>query len=286
MFKCRTTGRYVPERHTKPLLFTHRKLAATMALACFATSCVSKPQPAKAPSQPEPSTEVSKPEPARLQPATNTAPPRPVIVSRPSFQTVDELMRTELDAGTEVQVRAVVTASACRPSTPGPCQFLIADRPFAPLNARAVILVPGDLASLSLPRLGDTAQFTVRVGPSGAAGEPARSRWLQLVEVNQAVTPNLADPREPEQPTYVDGSWSIADLLNRPDLLPSIRVTVTAYVVEVNLCPRCPKGAHCQPCSPDSVALSDSPDVIGATLQVAVSPTAAGHRTSNPPVRG
>ena len=42
---------------------------------------------------------------------------------------------------------------------------------------------------------------------------------------------------------------------------------VSAYVVDVDLCPPCPPGAFCKPCIPDNITLSDLPSLMQAQAQ-------------------
>jgi hypothetical protein len=74
----------------------------------------------------------------------------------------------------------------------------------------------------------------------------------------------------PAIPTFSDGSWSVADLLHRHDLVPDALTSVSAYVVSHYTCPPCPLGIQCKPCGSPSVTLGDTPEVAntGPTLLV------------------
>ncbi len=71
-----------------------------------------------------------------------------------------------------------------------------------------------------------------------------------------------------------------AFLAQHPDSGPYI---ISAYVVDVYLCPPCPDGAYCKPCIPDNITLSDLPSLTqpqahgSPTLRVFLSPSQAAH---------
>lgn len=223
---------------------------------------------------------------ARTQSAPNSAnsPPAPTQIAASvaetplSFKSVRELLQAKLAVATPVRVRGVLMRSECKPGTPEPCQFFVGDKRFAPANDSIPVFVPVELLQAPLPRVGDWVQITARIQPNPFAAGPRWTNRLRLLDRPQVESTNVAGTPASAEPTYTDGSWSVADLLNRSDLELDEVVTVVAYVSDVRLCSPCPKGFVCSPCPGESITISDAPDGVGANLVVLPSPGVEARR--------
>ena len=180
--------------------------------------------------------------------------------TRLTFDGVNALMRSKLEAGAEVELRGKVTINGCKTGS-RPCVFMIADDVLASPTARVDVLVPGEVTQLPSLQVGDGVNLVARLDLRGESG-PFWKFWLHL---NSVTVTEPAKEATIGGSTFADGSWSVEDVLN---VKPGVPVMITGYVTDVNLCPPCPKGARCQPCGPEGIVLADIPDGGKALIYV------------------
>lgn len=130
----------------------------------------------------------------------------------------------------------------------------------------------GSNSNSTKPRAASSSEG-VTLRTASASSQPALDAGgdVRVLEPTRATTA--------DESTYTDGSWSVEDVLSKS---PGTMVTVTGHVNEIYLCQPCPKGAHCKPCGPGIIILSDSPEGSVASLYVVLGPPTL---PSNP-VRG
>ena len=261
------------ERHPFSSRFTSLGFALVMC-TCLAASCGSNPS-SKARSAPPSVNAAPNRTPSSGEPASNAGSTMSPDAGKtaPTFESVSDLMRANLPAGAEVDVRGVVIVNGCKPGS-RPCVLMIADGLLSPPTARVDVLVPGDLANLPALQAGDGVHLVARLDLRGESG-PFWKYWLHLVSVTVTEPAKVVTAGES---TFTDGSWSIEDVLN---VAPGAPVTITGYVKDIYLCPPCP-GAYCEPCGQDGIMLADIPEGGTALLHVALEP----HSLASIPVRG
>ena len=94
---------------------------------------------------------------------------------------------------------------------------------------------------------------------SGATlAEPQEGQALPPIKVDLPPPPSFAASDIPEK--NPDGTWSVRGLRKHKAEQLGKDVKVKAYLLEVYLCPKCPKGQTCKLCDQPHFFLGDKPD--------------------------
>ena len=94
---------------------------------------------------------------------------------------------------------------------------------------------------------------------SGATlAEPQEGQALPPIKVDLPPPPSFAASDIPEK--NPDGTWTVRGLRKHKAEQLTKDVKVKAYLLEVYLCPKCPKGQTCKLCDQPHFFLGDKPD--------------------------
>jgi hypothetical protein len=94
---------------------------------------------------------------------------------------------------------------------------------------------------------------------SGATlAEPQEGQALPPIKVDLPSPPSFAASDIPEK--NPDGTWTVRGLRKHKAEQLTKDVKVKAYLLEVYLCPKCPKGQTCKLCDQPHFFLGDKPD--------------------------